>query len=321
MQRWSGSGIRLSEVTDALTALRHQAPEDKAATRTAVMTLVVVASTEEECQGALGALRSLGSHHPARIILLRPEPDAPANIDAEATLYRSEAESHAVYFEEMTLRVGGQAARHLDSIVDTFTLADLPVVAWFPGHLPDPFEPLLQIAGHVVVDTRAAGSTTSYRSALELARRRSVIDLSWVRLAPWRELMAGLFDPPTNRPFISDIKAVTVKGKEGPRHLLGGWLMSQLDLRAREVQLVDARHVEITVTAKNGDDEGTFQVQREEGRRVVSATATISDGPTQRQILPLPDDSLSSSLSSALTHLQADGVWERAVSAAGSLPT
>ena len=31
--------------------------------------------------------------------------------------------------------------------------------------------------------------------------------------------------------------------------MLGGWLLSQLDLRARELVLVDAKHVAITMAA------------------------------------------------------------------------
>lgn len=323
---WEKNRASLSEVMAALPELRRKARGREAGTRTAVMTLVIV-TDEERSEDYATSVRSLGAHHPCRVVLLRPEPDSTPAIDATACLWRAEppeGEDHPVFFEEIHLRVGGQAASHLESIVSPFVLGDLPVVMWFPEQVPDPADALLRLASAVLVDTRDIGPgpaeiAHSYRTVLELANRQPVIDLSWVRLQPWRELLAGLFDTEHNRPFLSTVSLATVTGKPGPRHMLGGWLMAQLDLRARELVLTDAKHVDITLEAQLGDEHGKFQVRRDDRTRAVWAQAAFSGGVAQSQALPLPDDSLTSALASAISNLRADRVWERALASAAAL--
>lgn len=317
---WQGRGIRLSEVVSALAELRHQS-SDRSATRTAVMTLVSVASNDEQAYEATTALHALGGHHPARILLIRPDPDGVATLDARAILYSAESDGHEVNYEEINLDVGGQAAHHLESLVEAFSLADLPVTLWYPSSVPDPTESLLSVADAVIVDSRDKGDTPVLRDLLELSRRHTVVDLSWIRLQPWRELLSGLFDAPAYRPFLAGVTRAEVKGKSGPRRLLGGWLSAQLHLEPSKVSLVDARHAEMTVECHLDGEVGTFDVGRIDGRRAVWAGATVSTGPSLRQMLSLSEDPLSMSLSEALTHLDPDPVWERALSAATALVT
>ncbi|MGH9106857.1 MAG: glucose-6-phosphate dehydrogenase assembly protein OpcA, partial [Acidimicrobiales bacterium] len=324
---WEAQGTTLSEVASALPGLRRQAAGHGAGTRTAVMTVVIVTEGGDEPEACAASLRSLGAHHPCRFLLLQPEPDRTPAIDATACLWRAEpgdVEGHPVFFEEVHLRVGGQAASHLASIASPFVLADLPVVMWFPSQLPDPADPLLRLASAIVVDTKGMGPEPaeiahSYRTLLELANHRPVVDLSWVRLQPWRELLAGLFEPEHIRRFLAGAKGASVKGKPGPRLMLAGWLLAQLELRAREVVLGDAKHVEITVDAECGREHGRFQVSRDEGTRAVWARAVLSGGVSHSQALPLPDDSLASALAATISNLRADRTWERALVAAATL--
>ena len=325
VQTWEKPAVSVGEVIAALPELRRRASGREAGTRTAVMTLVMVIGPDDDPEVAAAPVRSLGAHHPCRAVVLRPELDSTPVIDARAYLWRAEpaaSAGHPVFFEELHLRVGGQAASHLASIVGPFVLADLPVVTWFPGVLPDPTDPLLRLATAVVVDTRVVppGSIGhSYRTLLELANHRPVVDLSWVRLRPWRELMAGLFEPEHCRRFLQGVRLASVQGKTGPRHILGGWLMAQLDLRARELVMSDSRHVDMTIEAAYDGEDGKFQVRRDGEARAVWAKASLSNGVTQSQALPLPDDSLTSALSAAISNLRPDRVWERALAAAAAL--
>lgn len=327
VQSWSKRRASLDEVLAALPELRRRSGGRDSGTRTAVMTVVMVSDGSEEATAAANSVRSIGARHPCRSILLKPDPDSTPAIDAQACLWRAEpasGEGHPAFFEELSLHIGGQAASHLASIVGPFVLADLPVVMWFPGQVPDPADPLLRLASTVVVDTRTVSDLPgslghSYRTLLELANHGPVVDLSWVRLQPWRELLAGLFEPEHNRPFLGGVGIATVEGKPGPRHILGGWLMAQLDLRAREVVLSDAKHVDIRLEATAGGEQGTFQVSRDGRARAVWAKASFSGGLSHSQALPLPDDSLTSALAAAVSNLQADRVWERALSSAASL--
>ncbi|HEX6391883.1 MAG TPA: glucose-6-phosphate dehydrogenase assembly protein OpcA [Acidimicrobiales bacterium] len=312
---WSGQGVRLSEVVAGLADLRHQSKDERSA-RTTVMTLVAVAPDDDRAYAATRALRSLGGRHPARIVMLRPDPDQVASLDARAALFTVENEGHETNFEEVTLTVCGQAAKHLDSLVDAFTVSDLPVALWYVGSVPDPTDPLLKVATALLVDSRDAADTGRFRPLLEVARRRTVSDLSWIRLRPWRELLSGLFDPPECRRWLQSVESVTVTGKVGPRKMLGGWLLAQLGLQPRQVTLQDARHVEIHVTCREGTDEATFEVTRANSVKAISAQAVLPDGPRPPAVHPLADDPLAVSLSEALTNLAPDVIWERALATA-----
>src|SRR5262249_7535084 len=108
--------------------------------------------------------------------------------------------------------------------------------------------------------------------------------------------------------------------------LLGGWLSAQLHLHRAQVRLMDAQHVSIRVMCRRGGQEAVFEVGRDGMGRMVSARAELPDdldaGPAvvgSLQPIPLAGDPLSTSLAEALTHLQPDLVWQRALSAASTL--
>jgi glucose-6-phosphate dehydrogenase assembly protein OpcA len=320
VDHWSGEGVRLSDVVAALAELRDQSTGHYASARTAVMTLVAVAPADEQAYGATSALRSLAGHHPARIVLLRPDPDSVAHLAARTTLYALDSEhDRRITFEEVRLDVGGQAALHLDSFVDAFTLSDLPVAVWYVNSIPEATDPLLTVATAVLIDSRDAPDPGRLRNLLQLARRRTVVDLSWSRLSPWRELLAGLFDPPPHRRWLEAVASVEIVGKEGPRRLLGGWLAAQTGMAPRNIHLADARHVSIHLTANLDGATATFSVERAAGERLVFAEAVLPDGTTTRATSLLPDDPFASSIANALTHLRPDPIWERALSAATAL--
>lgn len=316
---WSGEGVRLSNVVRALGDLRDQSGTHSSSARTAVMTLVGVAFTDQDAYNATGLLRALAGQHPSRIVLIRPDPDQVASLAARATLYALDTAHHRVNFEELLLEVGGQAANHLDSLVEAFTLADLPVAVWYVNAIPSANDPLLSVASAVLVDSRDAPDPGQLRSLLQLARRRTLVDLSWSRLLPWRELLAGLFEPVAHRPWLEKIDSAEIAGKAGPRRLLGGWLSAQTGVAPRRVALSDAQHVSIRITSGSGDDQATFTVERVEEQRLVAAEAVLPGGEYMRLTSALPEDPMATSLAGALTHLRPDPVWEQALSSATAL--
>jgi glucose-6-phosphate dehydrogenase assembly protein OpcA len=317
LDSWSDTGVRLSDVIKAIGELRDSS-SDRRSTRTAVMTVVAVAPSDEQAYDATEVLRNLASHHPARIILLRPAPDDAAGLAAKATLWALPAD-HSQVFEEVELDVAGQAARHLDSLVEALTLSGLPVTVWYVSALPEPSDPLLDVASAVLVDSRDAADADDLRGLLRLARRRVLVDLSWTRLQPVRELLAAQFDPPANRPWLDHIASVEAAGKPGPRRLLAGWVAAAAGVPGRRVHLTDAQHVFLRLTAKDGDKEATFTVERVPGQRRVVAEGVLPAGMFTRSSADLPADQLATSVASALTHLRADPVWERAVATATAL--
>ncbi|HVM10725.1 MAG TPA: glucose-6-phosphate dehydrogenase assembly protein OpcA [Acidimicrobiales bacterium] len=315
---WSEDAVRLSDVLAALEAMRK--PEPMPPTRTSVLTLVVVATKASSADRAEQALHELGGRHPARVLTLLVDRDtaaahAPGGLDAHLTLLGSEAEGHPVWFEDVRLTVRGRVIDHLDSLVEPFTIPDLPVVVWFVDGLPTPDEALLEAADVVLVDARDFGDTDCFATLAEL-RARPLVDLSWHRLRPWRELLASLFERPDTRPFLRGVRSVRVAGRTGPRHLLAGWIADRLQVPTPEVHLEPAEHVSIEVICEIDGRHGRFEVVRTSDERVVRARASVTDGATSEALVPLPDLSPAWGLASALSSLDRDEVYEGALAKA-----
>ena len=316
---WQGEGVRLGDVERALERLRHA--EQRAATRTSVVTLVVITPDQARAERACGAMHRLGSRHPGRTIVVIPRPDEPAGLDARVALRTGEAAGQMLWSEELILTVRGGAARHLDSLVEPFTLPELPVAVWFVDSVPEPSDSLVGTADGLLVDARQLGDTdprVALSRIVELTRAHVVVDLSWVRLTPWREILAGLFVGPR----VEDVHRVAraeVAGRDGPRHLIGGWLVDRIGLAPDRVELRPDEHVMIALTAETDGDSRRFLVERREGEHVVRARVSAQGRDEQSQVLGLPDDSVPWSLGTALTRLRRDPVYEHALLAALTL--
>lgn len=312
---WSEDGIRVGDVLTALEDLRR--PEPMPATRTSVLTLVIVASRRSSAMVAQAAVHELGGRHPARVITLVLDgaaAEGAAGIDAEIRLLGGSAGGKELWFEDIELDVHGRAVGHLDSLIEPLTLSDLPVAVWFVDDLPALDDPLLAAADVLLVDARELDDVGALSSLVALCGARAVVDLSWTRLRPWRQLLAGLFEGPAFRPFVSAVRRSSVAGRTGPRLLLDGWLADRLGLpdAARHVEPSD--HVAIRLWCETDDGrKATFSVVREGDVRRVVAEATIEGGPSASAVLQLPESTPAWGLADALSRLEHDDVYERAL--------
>jgi glucose-6-phosphate dehydrogenase assembly protein OpcA len=314
---WEADDVTVGAVEAALSGLRRH--EQRAAVRTSVLTLVAVVDDTHEAEAALGIVSDLGARHPSRtIVLVVGEDDGEREaLDAAASVHVVERQGTAICFENVVLRVRGRARHHLDSVVEPFTLPDLPVVVWMPSRLPSPGDPLLGQADRLVVDSRALPEGSDALGLIAvLARRLRVTDLSWTRLAPWRSLLAGLFEGGINRPFLSGVRRVEVCGNSGPRHLLGGWLLRRLQLPKDAVVLAPAEHVSIRISAVCEGRAGTFVVERTGAERAIESCIDIDGGPRVRQTLRMRRQWPALSLAEALTAVGTDESYRHALAGA-----
>ncbi len=319
---WESDNVTIGQVENALTDLRRH--EQRAAVRTSVLTLVAVVNTDAEADGARQIIADLGARHPSRsliIVAVDDEPDAANGTDASVWVRAIEREGRAVCFEEVVLRVRGNARHHLDSIVEPFALPDVPMVVWLPAGLPSPGDPLMQAANRVVVDSRAvaeAGGDVLARS-LTLAKRLPVADLSWMRLEQWRSMLTGLFEGAVYRPFLGAVDRVEVRGNHGPRFLLGGWLLRRLNLPPVRVHLARDDHVSVTIHGVYDGRRGTFTVARLGAEREIKSCVDIEDGPKVEQTVRMREQWPSLALASALTRFGHDEIYEEALAGARDL--
>jgi glucose-6-phosphate dehydrogenase assembly protein OpcA len=332
MASWSGQGVGIGQVDDALLELRRG--EERAATRVSTINLVVVAEDSADVQRAWTVVRRLGGRSPGRTVLLIPDCDGDPNIDADVRLYQSTVDARPVWWEEIQISVTGPVCKHLDSLVEPLTLGDLPVTVWFASKIPDPAAPLVGAADVVVVESPTGAGPAgrpdeeplaggpdgtvvgAFSQLLDLSQRRPLIDLSWLRLTPWRRLLASLFDVANFRPFAARIDRAEVAARPGSALLLAGWLADRLELPHSAITRRSASDAAIELAASHHRGGGRFRIEGGEGEDVVTAVAEIEGGARHRDAVQLPADPLTATLAEALTCVGHDRIYERAVGAA-----
>lgn len=256
-------------------------------TRTSVLTLIVVADTEETRARATSAVRALAGRHPSRAIILAPgDPDGPPTFDAriDAACQVPPRGTTEICTEEIVLRVGGELAQHLSSTIAPLTIHDLPAVLWWPDDAPfesPVFVDLAEECDRVLVDSggfRADGVASMVGMAEAVTSGYVVHDIAWMRLELWRELLAGLFDHPLLQPELRRLTSIRVDvARPGSvtrltrAALFVGWLAAMLDWQVEQPLQQDAN--------------GSYQGILRSGRRPIPVelrpVGSTIDGPVR----------------------------------------
>lgn len=230
---WSEQATTPSAVAEALrTLLRERHARDHAFAPARVLNMVVVC--DQDWRGEVAnRLESIVHHNPSRTILCAVEPGR-TTMDAWVTVAAPEGHdgSIALGHEHVEIDIGPGHLANLDTIIDPLVISDLTTVVWAPhGHV-EPFDALSHLGQVALVDSAQGASVDE---AVDRARRLSesyyVVDLAWVRTAPWRERVAMIFDPPAMRPELGRISGVRVRHhpeSAAPGLLFVGWLASRL---------------------------------------------------------------------------------------------
>ena len=243
---WSGRAVDIGRIESELVRLRHEAAGGETfAIRTSLLNLVVYAADEGVARHAAQVIAGLSSRHPSRALIVVAKPSAAeSRIDVQlaAHCHVSAGLQQQVCCEEVTLKVSGRAAHHLHSIIIPLLVSDLPVYIWWTGALPrDPhiFEEMMGAADRFIVDSaRFARPAEAMARLARLCTERPICavgDLSWGRLAPWRQLLAQHCDTPDLRPCLEPVTSVEIRFAEGGRRqkqpsqlfLLLGWLAAR----------------------------------------------------------------------------------------------
>jgi glucose-6-phosphate dehydrogenase assembly protein OpcA len=152
-------------------------------------------------------------------------------------------------FEVITIGADRREIGHLASLVTPLLAADLPDFLWWPGGdfaRSSLFDDLLPVVDRLIVDTAHLG-----REIQALASLRGIIaeesgspivgDFTWLRLEPWRQLIAQFFDPPDVQKSLQTIDQVTINYAETRQDgssglaaalLTAGWFGSRLGWEA-----------------------------------------------------------------------------------------
>jgi Glucose-6-phosphate dehydrogenase subunit len=234
---WSAQGTTPDAIEAALRdLLKERHTENGGYVPARVLNLV--AFVDSQWSGEIAnRLRGVGRYHASRTIVLsyerkRERLDARASVAAAGEPAPGEL---ALLRETVVVEIG---QRHLDDLVtiaDPLVVSDMPTLLWSPHGHPEAVEELLGLAQAVLLDSI---DEPECRDAVEraesLTHRAYVVDLAWLRSMPWRERIAGAFDPPTMRPELAKLQQLTVRHHPDSMvagMLLVGWLASRLDWR------------------------------------------------------------------------------------------
>lgn len=233
--------VDVGSIERDLAALwRQSADSGKAVSRACQWNLVVHAPTDAELEKAKRLADSLVVAVPSRTIIVRTMPNAGGpEVEAFVTANCRVAPGGGKMLctEEITIEARGRGVDHVPSLLRALQVPDIPTASLFVGSPPsDParVRGLVVGADRVIVDSArvvASAARPPLAALAGLVDGPLVCDLNWLRLAPLRYVLAGVYDPPVDEDALYKLKRVKVKCSEGGRAgalLLLGWLASRL---------------------------------------------------------------------------------------------
>ena len=197
--------------------------------------------------------------------------------------------------ERIELMVGAAEAARLRSIVGALMEGRLPTVLYAgAGASPDLVVALSEVATTTVMDS-STGSLLAVRQLADRVAGR-LVDLGQVRLGPWQEALAGVFDGPAwlpalaqiRRVKISQVGAVSVGADSCSGLLLLGWLGAQLGWRASLGRLEDRRGQLVSWGLRTSPDAAPGQ-QRAGGLAAVRLETELQGEPALLTVQRSPD--------------------------------
>jgi len=312
---WSGQDIDATVVGAAVKQLRGL--HGRAALQTAVFTLIALVDDDRALgEYASEVVRELCAHTPIRALVVGSLPASKPGVDVRVKVREvTRPTGTQVCVDDIFIQVRGPTADHLDFFMEPYTLPELPVVVWLPNRLPLAAEPLLDKADRVVVDSGRILDVSALAGLARLSQCMPVTDLCWVRQAPLRQLLAGLFMGAEVAPFLRGVRHVEVKGEPGSMRLMAGWLMSRLRLSPSVVHLLDADTDSIQIRAQHLGNCAHFALAANYDEGEVHAEAGIEGGPSYHRTVLLTSPSAAALIDHGLARAGRDHAWEGAVAA------
>lgn len=279
-----------------------------------VLTLIVVASLNDDIDAIVAATENAAHEHPARVlILLTGETEGPALLDAQV---RVAGDSGAA--EMVIMRISGELAAHLESVVTPLLLPDTPIVAWWPFAAPaNPAEhPIGRLAQRRITD-----ALHDTRAFVLSARREHYVpgdsDLMWSRITQWRGIVASSLEQCPGQ-------AVTGARVTGPAahpsvDIAAGWLADRLG-------------VDIVRSTEDQDGEDTdprmfmisrLELEQADGPIVISVvdhrTIQVSVPNRPDSLVALYPRGIAECLAEEMRHLDPDIAYAHALRGLGQL--
>ncbi|MGH9765709.1 MAG: glucose-6-phosphate dehydrogenase assembly protein OpcA, partial [Blastocatellia bacterium] len=259
--------VDVGAIDRELRRMWHEAAADPShpVARARVLNLVALVEAERLSAAADDAA-DLAVHHPARTIIVgmdknHRENAMTAEVRARCNVFFGRRQQ--VCSEQVIVTATGDAVEEFHGVVTPLLTSDLPTFLWWMGRRwPEghAFERLITSCNRIIIDSGSFVDSVAEFERLDSFLRqysqsgaveRSVADISWTRLSPWRLALAGLYDVPAYRQCLAMPKRVSIdyldglgdagaKQRAGEKHLgvsgpvlIAGWLASGLSWKGK----------------------------------------------------------------------------------------
>jgi glucose-6-phosphate dehydrogenase assembly protein OpcA len=226
--------------------------------RANTLNLVAAAHNLRDAELITDTVSRLHDFLPSRTIILISEDreegtnDRQFNVRLELKEQVTGKDVPSLHFETITIAAASDQLANLPSLVSPLLSAELPAFLWWPAGdfaRHQLFGELQELVNRAVIDSAQLGNDiaglTVLRSLFGEADEDAPVfgDFTWLRLAPWRQLIAQFFDPPDVQECLTTIEEVTISyadlredGSSGlaAAVLTVGWLASRLGWEVRE---------------------------------------------------------------------------------------
>lgn len=223
-------------------------PQNNDVMRANTLNLVAVAPSLEIAEMILSTVSQLKDFLPSRTIIVITDPSLQRpktwHVDLQINETSSKDDTPGILFETITFWTDQSSAGVLSSLVSPLLISELPTFLWWPsGEFRDNaiFEDLALVADRLVLDSARLGNdahaVADYRTLIDEDTDPLVGDFTWLRLAPWRQLVAQFFDPVDMISSLSAIDSVSIAYAQEREDrgsgfaaalLICGWLGSRL---------------------------------------------------------------------------------------------
>jgi glucose-6-phosphate dehydrogenase assembly protein OpcA len=211
-------------------------------TRACLFNLIVFNRLSPRTDYIRAIVQRIIEQFPCRVLFISHEPDSPSSYLKTAVSVVPQSIEGSVACDDIDIGVAGSELPKVPFLLLPHIIPDLPVyLLWGEDPaIPHPlFEPLLQLASRLLLDSESADQLLPFANSVEaLSHRISLADLNWVRTQGWRDLAASLFHSPIRVEELRHIRTLEITYNsfqtEAFCHLkiqalyLLAWLASQL---------------------------------------------------------------------------------------------
>jgi glucose-6-phosphate dehydrogenase assembly protein OpcA len=218
------------EILAELERTRCFSPAEAVASA-ATMNFVVWVDDPGYEQWVLERAGKVSEKYPCRLVVLHAT-DASGTSSTRCVA----REGTNVFTERVDLAVGGVEPGPIRMLVEELMLPMVPTVLWWSGRqlvAHRVLNELLPVATKIVVDS--SGPTSDATTLRQLPSVHATFsdlalqDLAWMRLAPWREMIAQFFDDDELRALLVAPEFLEIDaGSQAEAAYLAGWVASRL---------------------------------------------------------------------------------------------